>query len=45
MKFHLLQASVESIAAGLKDAVAAGGIACDTVVEAATEAALDVTMV
>lgn len=40
-----LQASVESTPAGLKDAVAAGGITCETVVAAATELALEVTMV
>lgn len=45
MKFHLLQASVELTEAGLKDAVAAGGMTCDTVVEAAIEAALEVSMV
>lgn len=41
----LLHASVEEIPAGLKAAVAAGGITCETVVEAATEEALEVSMV
>ena len=41
----LLHASVEEMLAGLKAAVAAGGISWETVVEAATEAALEVTMV
>jgi len=36
---------LESIPAGWKPAVAAGGITCEAVVEAATEAALEVTMV
>ena len=41
----LLHASVELILEGLKPAVAAGGMTCDSVVEAATEDALEVTMV
>jgi len=42
---HFLQASVASTPAGLKEAVAAGGITCETVVAAATELALEVAMV
>lgn len=42
---RFLHASVASTPAGLKDAVAAGGITCETVVAAATELALEVTMV
>jgi hypothetical protein len=42
---HILHASVASTSAGLKEAVAAGGITCETVVAAATELALEVAMV
>ena len=42
---HLLHASVCETLAGTKEAVATAGMACDTVVEAATEDALEVTMV
>lgn len=40
-----LHAVVVSTLAGLKDAVAIGGMTCETVVDAATEAALEVSMV
>jgi hypothetical protein len=43
--YGLLHASVLLIPAGLKEAVAAGGMTCETVVEAATEEALEVSMV
>jgi hypothetical protein len=42
---ELLHASVDETFPGLKAAVATGGMTCETVVEAATEAALEVTMV
>lgn len=41
----LLHASVELTLLGMKDCVAAGGMTCETVVDAATELALEVTMV
>jgi len=40
-----LKASLALTFEGLKDAVAAAGMTCDTVVEAATEVALEVSMV
>lgn len=40
-----LQAVLESTLAGLNPAVAIGGMTCETVVEAATDAALEVSMV